>query len=57
MINICLITFRPHKIWCDFLNLFKKYKIFIIINNNNFDLSTFINTYNNITFIKIDEKK
>jgi hypothetical protein len=54
---ICLITLTPNKIWCDFLNLFKKYKIFIIVDDNNFDLTSFINTYNNITFIKVENEK
>jgi hypothetical protein len=54
---ICLITLRPHKIWCEFLNLFIKYKIFIIVDDNNFDLSYFINNYSNITFIKVENVK
>ena len=53
----CLITFRPNKIWCDFLNLFNKYKIFIIVDDNNFDLFDFTNNYKNITFIQIEEIK
>ena len=54
---ICLITFKPNKIWCDFLNLFNKYKIFIIVDDNNFDLVDFKNNYINITFIKIEDEK
>ena len=54
---ICLITFRPNKIWCDFLNLFKNYIIFIIVDDNNFNLSNFINNYKNITFIQIEDSK
>jgi len=54
---ICLITFSPNKIWCDFLNVFTKYKIFMIVDDNNFDLSTFINDYNNITFIQVENEK
>jgi hypothetical protein len=53
---ICLITFQPNKIWCDFLNNFTKYKIFIIVDDNNFDLSEFHN-YNNIKFIKVEDEK
>jgi hypothetical protein len=53
----CLITFRPNKIWCDFLNLFIKYKMFIIVDDNNFDLHDFKNNYKNITFIQIEEIK
>jgi hypothetical protein len=54
---LCLITFRPNKIWCDFLNVFARYKIFIVVDDNDFNLSDFINNYNNITFIKVENKK
>jgi hypothetical protein len=57
MIAICLITFNPNKIWCDFLNSFNNYKIIIIVDDDNFDLSTFINNYNHITFIKVENEK
>jgi hypothetical protein len=53
---ICLITLSPKKIWCDFLNTFTKYKIFIIVDDNNFDLSDFNSNYKNIHFIKIENK-
>jgi hypothetical protein len=52
---ICLITFRPSKIWCEFLNSFTKYKIFIIVDDNDFDLTDF--NYMNITFVKVENKK
>ena len=54
---ICLITFRPNKIWCDFLNLFSKYKIFIIVDDNDFELGDFMDNYENITFIKVENEK
>jgi hypothetical protein len=54
---ICLITFIPNKIWCDFLNLFNKYKIFIVVDNNNIDLYEFKNNYKNINFIQIQNEK
>lgn len=57
MIAVCLITLRPSKIWCEFLNNFKSYKIFIIIDDNNFDCSEFISTYKNITFVQIENNK
>ena len=50
---ICLITFQPRKIWCDFLNTFKHYKIFIIVDDNDFDLCVFKNEYTNINFITV----
>lgn len=57
MSAICLITLKPNKIWCDFLNQFTKYKIFIIIDDNNFDCGGFQNDYKNISFIKIHNLK
>jgi hypothetical protein len=54
---LCLITLRPNKIWCDFLNTFSKYKIFVIIDDNNFDASSFKSNYSNITFIQINDQK
>uniref|UniRef100_A0A6C0B9F3 Nucleotide-diphospho-sugar transferase domain-containing protein n=1 Tax=viral metagenome TaxID=1070528 RepID=A0A6C0B9F3_9ZZZZ len=54
---ICLITFRPNKIWCDFLNVFNKYKIFIIVDDNKLDLCDFKNNYKNINFIQIENEK
>lgn len=56
MNSICIITFQPTLIYCDFLNLFSKYKIFIVVDDNDYDLSDFINNYKNITFIKIENK-
>ena len=53
----CLVTFRPNKIWCDFLSSFINYKIFIIIDDDNFDVSQFIIKYTNINFIKIENTK
>ena len=52
---ICLITFRPNKIWCDFLDAFSNYKIFIIVDDNHFDLSDFL--YENIVFVKVEYEK
>lgn len=54
---ICLITFQPKKIWCDFINQFHRYKIFVIIDDNNFNCLGFQNSYKNITFVQIDNKK
>jgi hypothetical protein len=54
---ICLISLKPNKIWCDFLNTFSKYKIYNIIDDNNFNLEEFKNNYNNINFIQIEDEK
>jgi hypothetical protein len=52
---ICLITLRPNKVWCDFLNLFSKYKIFLVVDDNNFSLHEFKKNYKNITFIQVED--
>jgi hypothetical protein len=54
---ICLITYQPNKIWCDFLNQFQKYKIFLIIDDNNFHINNYENIYKNITFVRIENNK
>ena len=54
---ICLITFQQRHFWCEFLNTFQNYKVFIIVDDNNFNLTEFQNKYNNIYFIKIDNLK
>lgn len=57
MNSICLITFIPNEIWCEFLNLFSKYKIFIVVDYNEFNLYNFRNNYKNINFIQIEDIK
>jgi hypothetical protein len=54
---ICLITFMPNKVWCDFLNLFSKYKIFLVVDKKNVDLREFKNNYKNITFLHVEDTK
>jgi len=54
---LCIITFIPSKVWCDFLNLFSEYKIFMVVDNNNFDLYDFISNYKNINFIQLEDIK
>lgn len=54
---ICLITFQPRHFWCEFLNIFEYYKVFVMVDDNNFNLTEFQNKYNNISFIKIDNFK
>lgn len=52
-----MITLRPNKIWCDFLNEFKRYKVFMIVDDNSFNIDEFSRNYENITFIKIENEK
>jgi hypothetical protein len=52
-----LICFQPKEIWCNFLNNFTEYSVFLIVDDNNFDLNDFEKLYKNISFIKIDSSK
>lgn len=52
---ICLLTYKPHKIWLDFLNDFSKYDIYIIIDDNTLNYNDLYNNkYPNISFIQIE---
>lgn len=55
--SICLICYRPNNIWCDFLNTFRYYQVYIIIDDNDFDINIFKLKYDYINFIKIENKK
>jgi len=52
---ICLITWQPKKIWCDFLNTFSLYKICMMVDDDAFDLMPFTALYKNIHFIKVNK--
>ena len=56
---VCLVTLIPNKIWCDFLTSFNTstYTIYVVVDDNNFDLSQFITEYDTITFIQVENKK
>lgn len=48
---ICLITFQPKQEWIDFLSAFTYYDVYIVVDDDIYILNK---TYENITFIKID---
>jgi hypothetical protein len=52
---ICLLTKNPQQIWCDFLNNFKKYRIYIIVDDNTFDINEYKEKYKKINFIQFDD--
>ena len=54
MDGVCLITVRPDPIWLNFLTTFKHYKVHVVVDDSSFDLTEFKKTYNNLTFIQID---
>jgi len=52
---ICLLTYKPHKIWLDFLNDFSEYDIYVIIDDNTINYNNLYNNkYPNISFIQMD---
>lgn len=52
---ICLITFRPNDIWCNFLFKFKFYDIYVVIDDNNFNYNELKISFPNINFIKMTD--
>ena len=53
-IAFCLICKSPNNIWLDFLNTFTKHDIFIIIDDNDLDISKLVSEFKNIKFIQIN---
>lgn len=53
---ICLVCREPHENWIHFLNNFNLYKVYIVINNNNFIIPENYEKKYKIKFIKIDDK-
>lgn len=54
---LCIISKNPEKRWCEFLNKFKNYKVYVVIDNNESDLTEYTTKYKNIVFVKIDDAK
>ena len=54
---LCLLCFKINEIWCVFLDKFKHYKIFIIIDCRFQKIEYFKNKYKNITFLRIDSNE
>jgi len=52
---LVLLCLHPNKIWCEFLNNFKTYKVYIVLDDSKFDCKTIESIYSNINFIKIDD--
>lgn len=50
---ICLLCYLPNDIYCDFLNNFIKYKIYIIVDKN-INLEKYKDKYRNIKFLKLN---
>jgi hypothetical protein len=54
---ICLVTLVPNEIYLDFLNKFKNYDIYVIIDDNTFNTATVKIKYPKINFIQLDNNK
>ena len=52
---ICLLVVNPSTIICDFLKNIKTHHIYMIVDNNKYDLTEFKEKYFNINFIQIDD--
>ena len=53
---LSLVCREPNDIWIDFLNTFHSYKVFIVINNNDYVIPEKYLLENKITFVKIDDE-
>jgi hypothetical protein len=54
----CLITTKPDNIWIEFLNTFTNiYDVYIVIDDNNFDITQYKDKHPNINFIQISEEE
>ena len=51
---ITLITYKPNEIFLDFLNIFKKYDVFVIIDDNSINYDYLKSKYININILQID---
>jgi len=48
---------KPNEIWCDFLNNIVEYSVYMVIDDNDFDVTDFKSKYSSINFIQIDDKE
>jgi hypothetical protein len=53
---ICLVTITPTNEWCDYLNRFTNYKIYIVVDDNNFDYTLYKTMFSNLFFIKFQHE-
>lgn len=53
---LCLICRSPDKIWCDLLNQFENYDVYVVIDSEICDIDPFIANYKNIKFVSINHE-
>ena len=49
---LCLVTITPTNEWCEYLNHFTNYKIYIMVDDNNFDYTLYKTMFPKLFFIK-----
>jgi hypothetical protein len=54
---ICVVTLRPDELWCEFLNDFINYDVFIVVDDEKFDTTQLQNKYKKINFVQLTEKE
>ncbi len=54
---ICLICYKPHGIWVEFLSKFTKYDIYIIIDDNSTDYKERYSQFLNVNIIQIKDEE
>jgi hypothetical protein len=52
---VCLLCRKPDRMWCEFLDKFNNYKVFIIVDDQEIDLSDIKRDYSNLAFIQISD--
>ena len=53
---VCLLCRKPDRIWCEFLNDFKNYKVFLMIDDCSIDLTELKKDYSNLEFVQIEDE-
>lgn len=56
-ICVCLICHRPNNMWVEFLSNFKKYDIYIVIDDNSKDYKQQYSNFSNINIIQINNEE
>lgn len=52
---VCLICYKPNDIWINFLSKFKKYDVYVIIDDNSKDYEKQYSNFSNINIIQIKD--
>lgn len=50
--SVILISIRPHRAWCDFLEGFEHYDVYIVVDDERFDLGAFRERYKKLNFVQ-----